>query len=163
MGKYIAQIVDFCKCYKTMSIIRSLIRSISLKILPIFLVLIFVAMLASQFVELGTAKELLSLTSFVVLISFSALAFNWCRVSTSFTKEEILHRVYKIGVDFFIASLLALISTFFAWVQMNPLPLTNSLQTLAFWLHWIFLTLSLGLFVLSALDLLKISKQITDR
>ncbi|MEI6323113.1 MAG: hypothetical protein WCP60_08440 [bacterium] len=139
---------------------RRSLRKIALLLLPPFLLLLFLSILATQFAELGTAKELLSLTSFVILLSFSALAFNWCRVPTSFTPETLLIVIYQAGVDFFIASLLALVSTFFAWLQMSPLPQTKLLQILGFWLHWIFLFLSLGLFVFAALDLVRISKVI---
>ncbi len=139
---------------------RQYLRGIALRLLPPFLLLIFLSILAAQFVELGTANELLSLTSFIILISFSALAFNWCRVPTTFTHETLLIVIYQAGMDFFIASLLALVSTFFAWLQMTPLLLPKNFQPILFGLHWIFLLLSLGLFLLAIIKLLETSKVI---
>lgn len=145
-----------------MSLIRYHLRSISLKLLPVFLVLLFLVVLAAQFMELGTANELLTLTSFIVLISFSALAFNWSRVSTSFTSENHLCLIYEAGVDFFIASLLALVSTFFIWVKITLFVLPPMLASILFGLHWVFLLLALGLFLLSLLQLLRTAREISQ-
>ena len=83
-------------------------------LLPPFIILISVSILAMQFKEISTKSEILSLTSFITLIFFSGLAFNWCRVSSSLTSEDVLKLVYQVGIDLFLASLLALVSTFFA-------------------------------------------------
>jgi hypothetical protein len=96
-----------------------MIRRVTCVLLPPFLILISFSILAIQFKEISTNSEILSLTSFITLISFSALAFNWCRVSSSLTTEDILKLIYQVGIDLFLASLLALASTFFAWVKMT--------------------------------------------
>ena len=114
----------------------------------------------TQFTELGTATEILSLSSFITLLSFSALAFNWCRVSPSLTPEILLASVYQAGIDLFLASLLALVATFFAWLQINLPGLPAGFQPIVFFLHWIFLFLSLLLFALSMLQLLATVRKI---
>ena len=130
--------------------------------LPPFFILALVAVLAAQFSELNTANEILSLSSFITLISFSALAFNWSRVSTTFTPEPFLKEVYQTGIDLFLASLLALVATFFAWLQAKTIPLPQVLQPVLFALHWLFLACSLLLFVISILHLAATARQILD-
>ena len=143
--------------------LRLRIRSLSLKILPIFLLLVVIAILALQFTELSAANEIFSLSSFIILISFSALAFNWCRAPTTFTSETQLHRIYQVGIDCFIASLLALVSTFFTWAQISPFFKGTMISQILFGLHWIFLLLALGLFLLSLLELLKTTSDLSRR
>ena len=140
--------------------LRKALRSISLFLIPPFLILILISVLVTQFTELGTAKEILSLSSFITLLSFSALTFNWCRVSPSLTPEALLGSVYQSGIDLFLASLLALVATFFAWVQINPQGLPTGFQPILFFMHWIFLAFSLLLFLLSILQLFATVRQI---
>ena len=136
------------------------LRSISLFLIPPFLVLITISVLVAQFSELGTANEILSLTSFITLLSFSALAFNWSRVSPTLTPESLLTPVYQTGIDLFIASLLALVATYFAWLQVNPPRILTGLQPILFSLHWIFLFLALLLFAVLMLRLLSTIRKI---
>jgi hypothetical protein len=146
-----------------LTVLRKLLRKASFILLPIFLVLILVSVLASQFTELASRNEVLSLSSFITLLTFSGLAFNWCRVSPAIVPEALLNFVYRAGVDLFLASLLALIATFFAWLQINPSGLPSTiqpiLQPILFPLHWLFLALSLLLFLLSIFHLLHIAEQ----
>lgn len=140
--------------------LQKAIRSLSLLLIPYFFILILFVLLGAQFRELGSSNEILSLTSFIILISFSALAFNWSRVSTSFTDEATLKTIYESGVDLFLASLTALISTFFAWLQTASIPLPKFSYSIVFMLHWVFILLSLGLFFLSVLQLLGCTRKI---
>ena len=126
-------------------------------LIPYFFILILLILLGTQFTELGTSNEILSLTSFVTLLTLSSLAFNWSRVSTSFTSEVLLQAIYRSGIDLFVASLLALIATFFAWLLTKPgliIPFSRTVLIVLFCLHWIFLALSLLLFLLSLFQLL---------
>jgi len=140
--------------------IQKLLRRGTLLLLPPLLVLIAVAVLAAQITEFATQKEVLSLSSFVVILSFSGLAFNWCRVSPTLTSEDVLRRVYQIGIDLLLASLLALTATFFAWLQATPSPLPAALYPVLFGLHLFFLCLALVYFLVSILDLLSVIKRI---
>jgi quinol-cytochrome oxidoreductase complex cytochrome b subunit len=108
---------------------------------------------------LGPFLCLLSLTSFLVLLSFSALAFNWCRVSPSACSESDLVAVYEVGVDLFLSSMLALIATFLAWVQLGQGGIPVSLNPVFFALHWFFLLGALVLFLIAVFSLLQVVKR----
>lgn len=141
----------------SLSALRKSLRWLSLLLLPYSFILILILLLTSQFTELGTSNEILSFSSFITLLSLSALAFNWSRVSISFTSELLLETIYRAGIDLFLASLLALISTFFAWLLTKPgliVPFSRTTQFCLFGLHWLFLALSLLLFLLALFQLL---------
>jgi hypothetical protein len=134
--------------------LRNIFRRIALALLPALLILIALSILAVQFKEVSTRNEFLSLSSFIVLISFSALAFNWCRTSPSLSSERTLKIVFQTGIDLFLASLLALVATFFAWLQtISSLP--AFFYPLLFAVHWLFLLFSVSLFLISMLFLLR--------
>ena len=144
------------------SIFRKLLRRTSFILLPLFLVVTLVVFLSTQFTELTTKSEILSLSSFTTLLTFSAIAFNWCRVSPSLVPESLLKMVYQAGIDLFLASLLALIATFFAWLQLNPSGPAPLFQSILFILHWLFLCLSLLLFTIAMFHLLHVAKLTTN-
>jgi hypothetical protein len=149
----------------SLSPLQKSLRWLSLLLIPYFFMLILVILLGTQFTELGTSNEILSFSSFITLLSLSALAFNWSRVSSSFTSEALLETIYRAGIDLFIASLLALIATFFAWLLTKPgllVPFSKTMQILLFALHWIFLALSLLLFLLALFQLLGTAKRISN-
>lgn len=142
---------------------QKFLRRLAFLLLPPFLILIAVCLLALQFQEIASKNEALSLTSFIVLLSFSALAFNWCRVSPALVPEHTLKVLYTAGVDLFLASLLALVATFFAKVQTVNLPLLPAMANpLFFVLHWIFLLLSLLLFLGAILTILRAAREKSD-
>ncbi len=145
----------FTDMVSRLSLLRPILRRTSLLVLPPLLVLISLGLLASQFTELATNNEILSLTSFVVLISFSALAFNWCRVSPTLASEDILRGIYQAGIDLFLASLLALVAAFFAWLQTLPKLYFPKINPVLFSLHWIFFLLSILLFLTAVLSLVQ--------
>ena len=138
---------------------RVRIRKLTCFLLGPFLCLTAVVILATQFTELASKNEILSLTSFLVLLSFSALAFNWCRVSTSACSESDLVAVYEVGVDLFLSSMLALIATFLAWVQLGQGGIPVSLNPVFFALHWFFLLGALVLFLIAVFSLLQVVKR----
>jgi hypothetical protein len=140
--------------------LRILLRRITCILLPPVLILIALSLLAAQLTELTTKNEILSLSSFIVLLSFSALAFNWCRVSPSFAPEKLLRLVYQAGIDLFLASLLALVATFFAWLKTTSSLVPSSLYPVLFVLHWLFLAISAFIFLLAILSILKAVKGI---
>ena len=131
-----------------------LLRRVALIVLPPFLVLVAFSVLATQFTELSTKSEIISLSSFIVLISFSALAFNWCRVSSPLISETVSKVVYQAGIDIFISSLIALIATSFAWLKTNPSFIPSAFYLTLFVLHWLFLAVSILLFMVSILRIL---------
>ncbi|CAN5615874.1 hypothetical protein BH09VER1_BH09VER1_22210 [soil metagenome] len=139
---------------KKLSATRRLIRRLSCLILPPCLAILAVGILSTQFIEISSRTELLSLTSFVVLLSFSALAFNWSRVSPDMVPPETLKEVYEAAIDFFIASLLALVSTMFSWLQSSGIVPLSAKLLFAF--HWIFLLASIALLLVAILALLRI-------
>jgi len=140
---------------------RSWLRRASYLLLPPILVGLSVLVLVAQFSELGAKGEILPLSSFVVLLSFSALAFNWSRVAPSLASEATLKQIYRIGVDLLLASLLALVATFFAWLG-DRAAIPAALYLPIFILHWIFLFICVLLFLLAALSLVKIAKSIEE-
>ena len=140
--------------------LRISLRRITCVLLPSVLILIVLSLLAAQLTELTTKNEILSLSSFIVLLSFSALAFNWCRVSPSFASEKLLRLVYQAGIDLFLASLLALVATFFAWLKTTSSLVPSSLYPVLFVLHWLFIAISAFIFLLAILSILKAVKDI---
>jgi quinol-cytochrome oxidoreductase complex cytochrome b subunit len=66
--------------------------------------------------------------------------------------------VYQAGIDLFLGSLLALIATFFAWLQFNSSGLAPLFQPILFALHWLFLCLSLLLFIIAMFHLLHVAE-----
>lgn len=140
--------------------LRISLRRITCVLLPSVLILIVLSLLAAQLTELTTKNEILSLSSFIVLLSFSALAFNWCRVSPSFASEKLLQLVYQAGIDLFLASLLALVATFFAWLKTTSSLVPSSLYPVLFVLHWLFIAISAFVFLFAILSILKAVKDI---
>jgi len=141
---------------------RRILLSLSCTLLRPVICVLAITMLVAQFTEVTSNSEILPLTSFIVLLSFSALAFNWCRVPPAFSSESALLIVYRTGIDLFIASLLALVSTFFAWMLTIQSGFPRFLTIAIIVLHWIFLFLALLLFVLAVLSLVAIVKQLHD-
>lgn len=144
-----------------LSAARRIIRRFSCLVLPPFLALIAVAILVTQFFEISNRQEMLSLTSFVVLLSFSALAFNWSRVGPDLAPPEKLKSIYEAAVDFFVASLLALVSTMFTWLQNAPG--NPFLWKIFFVLHWVFLLASIVLLLVALLSLLRVVSHPPDQ
>jgi len=139
---------------------RSLVRGVSLLLLPPLLVLVCGGMLVAQYFELFGNQEVLPLTSFVVLLSFAGLALSWCRVRADFTPEETLRRVYLASIDLFVSSLMALVSTAFSWVLTTQTSLPPALFYSATVLHWISLLLALLLFLVAILTLLQAARNV---
>ncbi|TWT31369.1 hypothetical protein [Blastopirellula retiformator] len=132
--------------------IQQVLRWIACLIAPIFLLLVAVIVLIWQFTEITSRQEVLSLTSFLVILTFSASSFNWSRATHNFASEVTRKRIYQAGVDLFLAALLALIASCFAWLQSSPprffrLSIISDNQQflflLLFWIHWTFLLLAL--------------------
>ncbi len=138
---------------------QKLLRRCAVILLPVLLIVIALSILAAQLTELATQKEVLSLSSFIAILSFSGLAFNWCRVSSSLAPEPLLKSVYEVGIDLFLASLLALVATFFAWLQTMPTVLPAALGPVIFGLHLLFLSLALVYFLVSILCLLRVVRE----
>jgi hypothetical protein len=136
--------------------LQRLLRRAAIVLLPVPLVIIALSILASQLSEFATRNEILSLSSFIVILSFSGLAFNWCRVSPALTSETSLKTVYHVGIDLFLASLLALVASFFAWLQTIPTFIPTTFYPVLFGLHFLFLCLSLLSFLISVLCLLRV-------
>ncbi len=143
-----------------LSAARQIIRRFSCLVLPPFLALGALTILITQFFEISSRQEVLSLTSFVVLLSFSALAFNWSRVGPDLASPEKLRAIYEAAVDFFIASMLALVSTMFTWLQNSPG--TPLMGQILFALHWIFLLASIVLLLVALLALLRVVSHSSD-
>ena len=139
---------------------NALVRRVAIAVLPPALGFVALVVLVGQFAELGTGREVLSLTSFVVLVSFSALAFNWSRVAPTLVSDADAAVIYRVAVDLFLASLLALVATFFAWSQTFLPGLPVMVQFGLFAVHWAFLLLAVLLFLIALLRLLGIAKSL---
>jgi len=138
---------------------RARIRKVSCLLLGPFLCLTAAVLLVSQFSELDSRNEILSLTSFLVLLSFSALAFNWCRVPTSACSERDLVAVYEVGVDLFLSSMMALLATFFSWLPSGASGIPSTLNPVLFILHLVFLLGALVLFLVAIFALLRVIRR----
>ena len=126
----------------------------SCAVLAVALILISVLLVATQFSEASSKNEMLSLTSFVVILTFSGLAFNWCRVPPNFASEEILKKIYRTGIHLFLSSLLALVALFFTWFQASPEMNSPWMSKACLLLHWIFISLAIAFFLIAMLRLL---------
>jgi hypothetical protein len=90
------------------------LRAVVSAVVAVFLVVISIVIVATQFTEFSVKNENLSLASFIVILSFSGVAFQWAGVTARFADPKVLKRVYQTGVDLFLDSILALIAAFFA-------------------------------------------------
>lgn len=123
-------------------------------LIALTLILISALLLATQYQETSSKKEILSLTSFIVILTFSGLAFNWCRVPPSFAPEEILQKIYRTGIHLFLSSLLALVAAFFTWFQSTSETISPWMPKACLLLHWIFISLAIVFFLIAMLRLL---------
>lgn len=123
-------------------------------IIALVLILISILLVATQFTETSSKNEMLSLTSFIFILTFSGLAFNWSRVPPNFASEEILKKIYRTGIHLFLSSLLALVASFFSWFQTSPELNFPWISKLCLLLHWVFLSLAVVFFLVSMLRLL---------
>jgi hypothetical protein len=71
----------------------------------------------------------------------------------------MLRSVYEVGIDLFLASLLALVASFFAWLQTMPAVLPAALAPVVFGLHLVFLCLALVYFLVAILCLLRVVRE----
>jgi len=136
------------------------LRALVCAIVGVFLIIISLVIILTQFTELSAKNENLSLASFLVILSFSGVAFQWAGVTASFASPKVLKKVYQTGVDLFLDSLLALIAAFFAWLQSTPGMLAPWLATTCLVVHWIFLSLAVVFFLISTLCLLQAIKEV---
>jgi hypothetical protein len=139
---------------------RKLARRTSLWVLPPALLLISAGVLISQFAEIGGNTEVLSLTSFAVLMTLAGIAFGWSRVT--WLPETVIRAIYHAASDLFLASLLALVSVFFAWIRSLDLPLVKAFPMFFFALHWIFLALSVALSFAALVGLVQVAGKTED-
>ena len=142
----------------TLDTTKRLILRASYILLGPALSLLAIVLLVAQFLEMTGSREILPLTSFIVLLSFSALAFNWCRTSSTFSSEATLERVFRSAVELFIASLLALVSVALGFMKEGISWIPAALALPIFIIHWIFLALALLLFLLSIFTLLSLAR-----
>jgi hypothetical protein len=107
------------------------LRTVVSAIVAIFLIVISIVIISTQFTEFSSRNENLSLASFLVILSFSGVAFQWAGVTAGFASPKVLKKVYQTGVDLFLDSILALIAAFFAWLQSSPGLLSPGLASLS--------------------------------
>jgi len=136
------------------------LRAVVSVVVAIFLVVISIVVIATQFTEFSTKSENLSLASFLVILSFSGVVFQWAGVTSDFAPLRVLKKVYQTAVDLFIDSLLALIAAFFAWLQSTPGILPPWLASTCLIIHWIFLSLAVIFFLISTLCLLMAIREV---
>jgi hypothetical protein len=136
------------------------LRALVCAIVAVFLVIISLVIILTQFTEVSAKNENLSLASFLVILTFSGVAFQWAGVTAGFASPKVLKKVYQTGVDLFLDSLLALIAAFFAWLQSTPGMLAPWLGTVCLLIHWLFLSLAVIFFLISTLCLLLAIKEV---
>jgi len=136
------------------------LRALVCAIVAVFLVIISLVIILTQFTEVSAKNENLSLASFLVILTFSGVAFQWAGVTAGFASPKVLKKVYQTGVDLFLDSLLALIAAFFAWLQSTPGMLAPWLGTVCLVIHWLFLSLAVIFFLISTLCLLLAIKEV---
>jgi hypothetical protein len=136
------------------------LRALVCAIVAVFLVIISLVIILTQFTEVSAKNENLSLASFLVILTFSGVAFQWAGVTAGFASPKVLKKVYQTGVDLFLDSLLALIAAFFAWLQSTPGMLAPWLGMVCLVIHWVFLSLAVIFFLISTLCLLFAIKEV---
>lgn len=141
-------------------ILHQKLRAVVCTLVAVFLAVIAVVIIVTQFSELASKNETLSLASFLVILSFSGVAFQWAGVTAGFASPKVLTKVYQTGVDLFLDSFLALIAAFFAWLQSSPGIIAPWLTTVCLVIHWIFLSLAVVFFLISTLCLLLAIKEV---
>ncbi|MCG6862461.1 MAG: hypothetical protein LJE70_14460 [Chromatiaceae bacterium] len=133
---------------------KGAILSFSRAVLMPSMVVMAIALLGIQLTEYSGNKEILPLSSFVLLLSLSALGFNWCRTAPRYSSEAALETACRSAITLFVASLLALVSAGLAFVQQSNTWMPDRLATPIFVLHWLFLALALALFLAAILSML---------
>ncbi|MGB5830884.1 MAG: hypothetical protein WBG92_02700 [Thiohalocapsa sp.] len=133
---------------------RRTLLCLSRAILGPSMVILAIALLGLQLTEFGENREILPLSSFVLLLSLSGLAFGWCRTAPKYSSEETLEAAYRSAIALFVASLLALISAGLAFLQQTVSGVPSALAIPIFVLHWLFLALALVLFLVAILTML---------
>jgi hypothetical protein len=136
------------------------LRALVCAIVAVFLVIISLVIILTQFTEVSAKNENLSLASFLVILSFSGVAFQWSGVTAGFASPKVLKKVYQTGVDLFLDSILALIAAFFAWLQSTPELMPPWLASTCIVIHWVFLSLAVVFFLISMLCLLAAIKDV---
>jgi len=128
--------------------------SLSRAVLGPSLVTMALALLLIQLMEFGGNKEILPLSSFVLLLSLCGLGFNWCRTAPKHSSEAALEAACRSAIKLFVASLLALVSAGLAFLRQSVSGMPDALATPIFVLHWLFLALALLLFLVAILSML---------
>ena len=136
------------------------LRRLVCAIVGVFLIIISLVIILTQFTELSAKNENLSLASFLVILTFSGVAFQWAGVTAGFASPKVLKKVYQTGVDLFLDSILALIAAFFAWLQSTPELMPPWLASTCIVIHWVFLSLAVVFFLISMLCLLAAIKEV---
>ncbi|MFM8524848.1 MAG: hypothetical protein ACKOCM_04425 [Cyanobacteriota bacterium] len=71
--------------------------------------------LISQYQELGTLREVASLGSFVTFLAMANFAISWSRMAADLATMQERRCAKQVGLDLFLASLLALLSQALIW------------------------------------------------
>ena len=121
-----------------------LLRRITMLLLPPALLLIFVAEMLLQFVELQDRNEVISAGIVIALLAMSTLSFGWNRSLSNLGDHAGMGpRIHQAGVNLFTAALLALVALFFVWIKLPSWMAIPSMETFFFVLHWVFLLLAM--------------------
>lgn len=137
---------------------RRVIRNISIVLIPIGVVILLATVLIAQSTELATRSEILPLSSFAILLTFSSVAFGWSRVP--YLAEDTLLHIFRAGVDMFVASLLALTAAALGWLSSTPAIASSSAYVVLLGVHWFFLCLCFALFTIAILQLMRAVREV---
>jgi hypothetical protein len=133
---------------------KRVLVSVSCMVLAPSLVALAIVSLGIQMMEFGGNQEILPLSSFLLLLSLSALGFNWCRTAPKYSSEGALQTACRSAIELFVASLLALVSAGLAFLQQRFSSTPAVLAQPIFILHMLFLGLALVLFLGAILSML---------
>ena len=71
------------------------LRALVCAIVAVFLVITSLVIIFTQFTEVSAKNENLSLASFLVILTFSGVAFQWAGVTASFIEIAVEHSLLK--------------------------------------------------------------------
>ena len=112
------------------------------RLCPTALALVGLLLITLQVKEHLANREVLPVSSFLVLLTMASFAYSWARITAPLTTEQERLDVKLAGMDLFASSLLSLLAAAFAWIPKTTILVMTPLVHVAFILHLILLAIA---------------------
>ena len=112
------------------------------RLCPTAIALVGLLLIVLQVQEHLANREVLPVSSFLVLLSIASFAYSWARITAPITSEQERLDMKVAGMDLFASSLLSLLAAAFAWIPKTSSFIATPLAHVAFILHLILLALA---------------------